>query len=538
MLLNTIINDHKLDLTDRKYVDLDDLSIRVYSIYQDMHVSVMFVVNRISTSNYYNVSIDDGLLVELNLEDGRIFTKDFVMIDSENNIFKETQKDFTEYKSWKQFLDNERLRSIFMIHKKTTDYRKTVYSMMSKDFISIVFSNYFRNLFEGISIYDIVSHLDDLDYDETLPSYLERKGLSTSVFNLYISTLKPNMYNYMRIVLERMFSNLLFNEKELSIAKSRIYNYFKQKNEDFSSFKKLKVVSLLIPANCKVTSLLNRFEDIGQLYKFDEYIYNMDNTMQCKVFKFMKDFISDYSDNSCINFLADLIEYISENFKFKDTEKLNDFIDYYYNLKESYDSELYEYGKQDGITAGVIRAGVSLEWLHYYDKAKSLNERFGSNIIYHPKDLISAHHQILDSFYYLPDRNIKLKLNKLDCYSKIEKIFGESHTITVSDKASLLLPKSRKDFIKEGLDLENSAYNYYDLVRNNKCMVLFLRRSDDVNKSICTLEFDIHMTKLLHTSCKNDKALNLNPFAMDDERNAVIDFCKDNNIDCSILNLD
>lgn len=97
---------------------------------------------------------------------------------------------------------------------------------------------------------------------------------------------------------------------------------------------------------------------------------------------------------------------------------------------------------------------------------------------------------------------------------------------------------SKEDCIKEGLDLENFAQGYFDLVKNNKCMVLFLRHKDDINKCICTLEFNSDMTKLVNTSCKNDKALNLNPFAMEDEWNAVIDFCKDNDIDCSILTLD
>lgn len=540
MLLNAVINNSKIDLNNRRYIDLENSSVRIYSIKQEKYVSIVFVVNKIDFTNFYNVSTDSGVLIEMNLIDGKVYTKDFIMHDKKNNIFKEKQKDFTEYKDYTQFFNNQKLSSIFA-DINVLDYRKTVYSIMSKDFTSLVFLNYFRNLFEELSSYDIMEHIDDLDYNETLLSYFRRKGLCDNIFSLYISTLRPNYYNYLQTAFKRMYSKLLFDGEDPSVIEHRIHDYFRRKNEDLHSTKKLEIVKSLIPANCKTSFLISRLDYIEQLYKFDEYLNNMNCLIRDKVLKFIKDFIGDESDNtSRINKLSELISFISEKFKFSDnTEGINKFINYYYSLKEMYDADLYGYGKKDGVTAGVIKAGVSSEWIYYYGKAKSLNERFDSNITYQPKELISAHHQISDSFYYLPDRDLKLKLTDLECHSKIISIFGESnHIIDISNGVSLMLPKSRKDFIKEGLDLENFAQGYYDLVKKNKRVVLFLRHSDDINNSICTLEFDSRMTKLLHTSCKNDKALNLNPFAMEDEWNAVIYFCKDNDIDCSILTLD
>lgn len=58
---------------------------------------------------------------------------------------------------------------------------------------------------------------------------------------------------------------------------------------------------------------------------------------------------------------------------------------------------------------------------------------------------------------------------------------------------------------------------------------------DDINKCICTLEFNSDMTKLVNTSCKNNTSLNKK--TMKHEYESVINFCKDNNIDYSILNL-
>lgn len=542
MSSNAVNNDSKIDLNDKEYVDLEDSSMRVYSLLQGRYVSKLFVVNKISDTNFYSVSTDSGLLVEINLKKGKIYTKDFIVHDNKNNIFRENQKDFTEHSGYQQFFDNQKLRSIFIIDANERDYRKTVYSMMTKYFTKLVFLNYFRNLFEELSPYDIIENIDDLDYNETLLSYFERKGLCDNIFNLYISTLRPKYYNYEQTAFKRMYSKLLFDNENTEIIERRICNYFRQKNEDLSSpVKKLKFVKSLLPANCKISLVVSRLDNVEQLYNFDKYLDNMSCLIRDKVLRFIEDFISDgHTDMSRINKLSELISFISNQFKFNDsTEGINRFINYYYSLKEMYDADLYEYGKRDGVTAGVIKAGVSSEWIYYYGKAKSLNERFGSNITYQPKELISAHHQISDSFYYLPDRNIKLKLADLKCYSKITNIFGKTnHIISISNKTALVLPRSKKDFIKEGLDLENFAKGYFDLVKNNKCMVLFLRHKDDINKCICTLEFNSDMTKLVNTSCKNDKALNLNPFAMEDEWNAVIDFCKDNDIDCSILTLD
>lgn len=537
MLLNAVINNSKIDLNNKKYVDLENSSVRIYSIKQEKYVSIVFAVDKIDFTNFYSVSINIGVLIEMNLIDGKVYTKEFIMYDKKNNIFKEKQKDFTEYNDYTQFFNNQKLSSIFA-DINALDYRKTVYSIMSKDFTSLVFLNYFRNLFEELSTYDIMEHIDDLDYNETLLSYFRRKGLCDNIFNLYTSTLRPNYYNYLQTAFKRMYSKLLFNGEDPSVIEHTIHNYFRRKNEDLHSTKKLKIVKSLMPANYKISFLVSRLDYAEQLYEFDKYLSDMNCSIRGKVLEFIKDFIGDESDNtSRINKLSELISFISEQFKFSDdTEGINKFINYYYNLKEMYDADLYGYGKKDGVTAGVIKAGVSSEWIYYYGKAKSLNERFNSNITYQPKELISAHHQISDSFYYLPDRNVKLKLADLKCYSKINNMFGESdQIIDISNKVSLLLPKSRKDFTKEGLDLENCAKGYFDLVKKNECMVLFLRHKDNINKCICTLEFNSNMTKLVNTSCKNNAPLNNK--TMKHEYESVINFCKDNDIDCSILNL-
>ena len=537
MLLNAVINDSKIDLNNKEYIDIES-SIRVYSVHQEKYTSILFAVDRIDATNFYSISTNSGLLIEMNLIDGKIYTKDFTIYSNSNNIFVESQKDFTEYKSYEQFFNNQKLDSIFVIDGRVKDYRKTVYSMMNGNFIALVFLNYFRNLFEELSPYDIVECIDDLDYDETLLSYIRRKGLCDNIFNLYISKLQPKYYNYDQTAFKRMYSKLLFDNENIEISERRIYNYFRTKYEYSVSARKLKIVKSLLPANCKISSVVSRLDYTEQLYEFDKYLNSMSCLIRDKVLKFIEDFISDgHTDISHINKLSELISFISKQFEFSDdTEGINEFINYYYSLKEMYDADLYEYGKKDGVTAGVIKAGVSSEWLYYYGKAVSLNERFGSNITYQPKELISAHHQISDNFYYLPDRDLKLKLTDLKCYSKITGIFGKTNSIiSISNKTDLVLPQSKKDFIKEGLDLENFAKGYYDLVKKNKCMVLFLRHKDDINKCVCTLEFNSDMTKLVNTSCENNKTLNKKTMKHDYE--SIVNFCKDNNIDYSILNL-
>lgn len=297
MLLNAVINNSKIDLNNRRYIDLENSSVRIYSIKQEKYVSIVFAVNKIDFTNFYNVSTDSGVLIEMNLIDGKVYTKDFIMHDKKNNIFKEKQKDFTEYKDYTQFFNNQKLSSIFT-DINVLDYRKTVYSIMSKDFTSLVFLNYFRNLFEELSSYDIIEHIDDLDYNETLLSYFRRKGLCDNIFSLYISTLRPNYYNYLQTAFKRMYSKLLFDRKDPSVIEHRIHDYFRRKNEDLHSTKKLEIVKSLIPANCKTSFLVSRLDYIEQLYKFDEYLNNMNCLIRDKVLKFIKDFIGDESDNT------------------------------------------------------------------------------------------------------------------------------------------------------------------------------------------------------------------------------------------------
>ena len=292
MLLNAVINDSKIDLNNKEYIDIES-SIRVYSVHQEKYTSILFAVDRIDATNFYSISTNSGLLIEMNLIDGKIYTKDFTIYSNSNNIFVESQKDFTEYKSYEQFFNNQKLDSIFVIDGRVKDYRKTVYSMMNGNFIALVFLNYFRNLFEELSPYDIVECIDDLDYDETLLSYIRRKGLCDNIFNLYISKLQPKYYNYDQTAFKRMYSKLLFDNENIEISERRIYNYFRTKYEYSVSARKLKIVKSLLPANCKISSVVSRLDYTGQLYEFDKYLNSMSCLIRDKVLKFIEDFISD-----------------------------------------------------------------------------------------------------------------------------------------------------------------------------------------------------------------------------------------------------
>lgn len=75
MSSNAVNNDSKIDLNDKEYVDLEDSSMRVYSLLQGRYVSKLFVVDKISDTNFYSVSTDSGLLVKINLKKVRYILK-------------------------------------------------------------------------------------------------------------------------------------------------------------------------------------------------------------------------------------------------------------------------------------------------------------------------------------------------------------------------------------------------------------------------------------------------------------------------------
>lgn len=530
MLLNTIINENKIDLQNKKYIKHEISNKHVYVIYEDKCSVVLFATDIINKSNFYTADPNVGMLIEMNLNKGKIYTQ---KIRKKNDIFIVDKKSINVISNEDQCFKNETLKSIFSIGEGS-GYNQTIYSHLNKELTALIFSNYFMNTpGEMLSYKNINKYIDDMYYDETLLEYLKRKGPSVNTFNLLKSTIDELFYyKIIECAFRRMYDGILFNRtKKIEVLEDKINEYFKniliESKREVP--KKLVHVCSFLDDEDDFKRLLNLIDNEYHLYMFDEFIGGLENPMKNKVYNFVRDFIRKCKTE----YLSSLIETLYNNISIdKDIILLDKFIECFYRFKEIYDLSSH-------IVDGKVHIkslGVSYEYLYYCNKVKKVNDEYNTNITYFPEDLVSAI-QVVNGYYFdysSKDNNSEIK-SVVD-NSKVVEIFGDKATdydIEIGDNISLKLPKTRADFMKEGIDLENGAAGYYELVKGRKCMVLFLRHTDNINKCVCTLEFDTNMTRLVNVSCKNNSRLD--EYIMRKEIKALTDFCNKNNIDCSCL---
>lgn len=107
-----------------------------------------------------------------------------------------------------------------------------------------------------------------------------------------------------------------------------------------------------------------------------------------------------------------------------------------------------------------------------------------------PKNFQNVHHEVAVLRQEKEDNLKKADLRKKNRILKkmlpeLKKLYEEE-----DDKFKLILPTCKGDLVKEGQQQHNCVGgSYFDSMISGKCVIAFLRKKEDLNKSFCTVEF-------------------------------------------------
>ena len=72
---------------------------------------------------------------------------------------------------------------------------------------------------------------------------------------------------------------------------------------------------------------------------------------------------------------------------------------------------------------------------------------------------------------------------------KIEELNIHNKFLEFSDKNySIIVAKTSQDLIEEGINLHHCVGSYVNKVKNAECSIFFLRKTDDIDTSLITIE--------------------------------------------------
>lgn len=129
---------------------------------------------------------------------------------------------------------------------------------------------------------------------------------------------------------------------------------------------------------------------------------------------------------------------------------------------------------------GNMQAAVS-EYRDYLDMCVKLGYDMGSSFVLYPRDLEQAHDKAV--------RRLKLKADaqlRRDFKTAMGAISG--HLDFEMDGMKFLLPTTPEELAAEGNALHHCVGSYADRVARKECIILFLRRCEDISKPFYTVE--------------------------------------------------
>lgn len=123
----------------------------------------------------------------------------------------------------------------------------------------------------------------------------------------------------------------------------------------------------------------------------------------------------------------------------------------------------------------------------YLEDCRRLDWELGEQLLF-PQDFDRAHEECAQLVQEKENREKAAEKELMDMVYR--KTINEKRKLYQyeSDEFKLVLPKCKDDFQKEGREMHNCVGNYFEQVKSGKCVVLFLRRKEEPEKSFCTVE--------------------------------------------------
>ena len=127
-----------------------------------------------------------------------------------------------------------------------------------------------------------------------------------------------------------------------------------------------------------------------------------------------------------------------------------------------------------------MQSAVS-EYRDYLDMCAKLDYDMGNSFVLYPKNLREAHDRVA--------RRVKIKADaqlRRDFKAAMQAISGRLDF--EADGMKMVLPANADDLAAEGTTLHTCVASYADRVARKECVILFLRRCEDVSKPFYTVE--------------------------------------------------
>ena len=136
-----------------------------------------------------------------------------------------------------------------------------------------------------------------------------------------------------------------------------------------------------------------------------------------------------------------------------------------------------------------------------------------------PKALVRYHDVLAKEIKTISNQLNDKKIQQVfQTYKHLEQIAipNEDNEYDKNNKYSIILPKNAQDIITEGKMMRHCVGSYVERVANGKCVILFVRKSNDINKPFVTMEYAV----------RDNSIIQIKAFANGKADKEVLDFIK------------
>lgn len=527
----------EIDISNLEYNDIyydKKIYKRAYPICIEKYNNLILLIDAVDKENVNTTEIGNGRLLKIDLINREILSRKAKLDIKSGKYVCNPRNTIVEYPEITKLQRSSELFKIF-IPDITSKFERTIFNVISKDSANLILMNAWENpsMKWYVDRIDVFKLLDDHNSnDNSVLDYLNRCG-PVKLFNKVQNILWTFSFDKTDCI-QRIYGNLFFNKDEDNIeSKLKII---------FDNMKFNKNVSVILPrystdgmSEKDVASLCTSKKNLMSFIEEEniDYIIKVNRNLFCKwepLFnsvsrdhkKLLNDFITrlrgecQYSEYTLIYNLKTVVNYVDGSSK-----KLEEFLDYYKYLKESY------LIKRELINGDVCNDRQLIEYLDYMRHAQSIRESgiklplFSKNVMLMMENGFSIRNdEYCEGF---ETSNYKLKY----AYSKtiMNHVFGDEYNEPLNlGKYTISLPQCEIDFINEGYELNHCVSTYYDIVCDGEALVFFLRDSSKPEEPLYTIETDTRFTRIIQVSGKFN--VDLNPYTDEPACLAIVDFCK------------
>ena len=527
----------EIDISNLEYNDIyydKKIYKRAYPICIEKYNNLILLTDVVDKENVNTTEIRNGRILKIDLINREILSRKAKLDIKSGKYVCNPRNTIVEYSEIAKLQRSSELYKIF-IPDITSKFERTIFNVISKDSANLILMNACENpsMKWYVDRIDFFKLLDDHNSnDNSVLDYLNRCG-PVKLFNKVQNILWTFSFDKTDCI-QRIYGNLFFNKDEDNIeSKLKII---------FDNMKFNKNVSVILPrystdgmSEKDVASLCASKKNLMSFIEEEniDYIIKGNRNLFCKwepLFnsvsrdhkKLLNDFITrlrgecQYLEYTLIYNLKTVVNYVDGSSK-----KLEEFLDYYKYLKESY------LIKRELINGDVCNDRQLIEYLDYMRHALSIRESgiklplFSKNVMLMMENGFSIRNDEYCEDFGIS--NYKLKY----AYSKtiMNHVFGDEYNEPLNlGKYTISLPQCEIDFINEGYELNHCVSTYYDIVCDREALVFFLRDSSKPEEPLYTIETDTRFTRIIQVSGKFN--VDLNPYTDEPACLALVDFCK------------